>query len=120
MARYVFLHIDLCGVLGKNTPENPGSDYGLLCVISAPNPESALEWGYRIHGDYLRARMAQAQNQHDGSTIRLGELADYSDDEIESMLSERPFVAACSVGEFPVWIEPWKSDSANGVRSGKA
>ena len=116
MPRYVFSHIDLCGVLGLKTPECPGTDYGLLCVITAPTKDDALEWGYRVHGDYMRARTAFTTSPHDGSPIRLGDLSDDSEGEIVSMLAEGADIAVCNAGEYPAWVEPWKSDTADGVR----
>lgn len=120
MPRCQFSNIDLCGVLGTNTPKEPGTDDGLFCVIEESSRAEAIEWGFQVHGDFLRARTAQTDHPHDGSSVHQGELWDDTEEEIATLIGERPGVAVCKIGEFPDWSHPWKLDVADGVRSADA
>ena len=114
MPNFYFSFVELLGTLGRGTPESPGSDYGLFCVIDAESLEEALGWGYEVHGDFARARTEFTDWQHDGTPIRDGEIE--QDADIPEQLKANPHLARCSVGEFPNWLHPWKNCDADGVR----
>ena len=111
---YKFAFIELFGALGRGTPDDPGSDYGLFVVIEAPNADEALEWGYHVHGNFAHARTQHTDWQHDGTPIREGEIE--GEAIVEEVISENPSYAICKVDELPSWVEPWKNCNADGVR----
>ena len=115
VALHKFIFIELFGALGRGTPDDPGSDYGLFVAIDASTSEDALEWGFHIHGDFARARTQYIDWQHDGSPIRDGEID--GDADVAALLAENPKYAICKVGEYPNWLEPWKNCNADGVRN---
>ena len=111
---YHFCFIELLGMLGRGTPDDPGSDYGLFCAIEASTQQETLDWGYHVHGDFARGRTRHTDWCHNGDPIRDGEIDGEAD--LDELLASNPNYAVCKVGEYPNWIEPWKNCNADGVR----
>ena len=101
-------------MLGRGTPDDPGSDYGLVCAIEADTETQALEWGRRVHSDFQIARTMYTKSPSDGRLFRDGEIEGEVD--LAELLREDTHYAVCAVGELPDWIEPWRGCKADGVR----
>jgi hypothetical protein len=107
MRHFLFQHVELLSVLGDGTPENPGGDFEMTCWIEASCKEDALQWGYVLLGDYVRARYARSADghRHDGSPIREGEIVEDPETIADA---ERWNLPSCRIGEIPEWQEPWR------------
>ncbi|MBL8808622.1 MAG: hypothetical protein JNM43_00480 [Planctomycetaceae bacterium] len=114
MPHYKYRFIEMFGVIGRGTPEDPGSDYCLVCAIEAANESDALAWGLKVHSDFNIARTMFTDCPSNGILYRDGEI----DGEVDAdeLLRSDPTYAICSVGQFPDWIQPWRSCQADGVR----
>lgn len=115
MPRYHYSFSELFGMLGRGTPDSPGTDFCLDCIIDAPSGNEAIEWGYHVLGDFVRSRDQYTDTPHDGSPIREGAIV--ADTNVDKFIRRRSNCAQCSIGKYPVWIEPWKNDSASGCRA---
>ena len=101
------------GVIGGGTPEEPGSDYGFVCAIEAATESEALAWGLEVHSDFDIARTMFTDCPSHGKLYRHGEITGEVD--TVELLRADPKIAICSIGQFPNWIQPWKSCEADGV-----
>jgi hypothetical protein len=114
MPHYKYFFIELFGVIGCGTPDDPGSDYCFVCAIEAANTSEALAWGRKVHSDFDIARTMFTDCPSNGKLYRDGEIEGEVD--VDELLRADPNYAICSVGQFPNWILPWKSCRADGVR----
>jgi len=114
MPYYLYFFIEIFGVIGKGTRDDPGSDYGIVCAIEAPSESEALAWGLKVHSDFDIARTMFTDAPSDGKLYRDGEIK--GEVNVEELLQADPQYAICSIGQFPNWIQPWNSCQADGVR----
>ena len=114
MPHYQYCFIEMFGVIGRGTPEDPGSDYGFVCAIEAANESEALAWGLKVHSDFDIARTMFTDCPSNGELHRDGEIKGEVD--VDELLRADPKYAICFIGQFPNWIVPWKSCQADGVR----
>jgi hypothetical protein len=107
MPRFLFHYLELFSVIGDGTPQNPGGDFGMHCWIEAPCKEVALEWGFVLLGNYMKARYANSADghRHDGSPVREGEIIDAPEILAQAGSWNIP---SCQVGSIPEWREPWR------------
>ena len=114
MPYFKYMFIEFFGAIGSGTREDPGSDYGFFCVINAESETQALEWGLKVHSDFVVCRTMFTDFPGDGELYREGSIEGELD--ITKLLENDPNHAVCSVGEFPNWIEPWKNCLMEGTR----
>ena len=114
MPHYLYSFIEMFGAIGRRAPEDPGSDYSLVCAIEADNELEALAWGLKVQCDFDVARTMFTDYPSDGKLDRDGEIEGEVD--VNELLRVDPEYAVCSVGQLPNWIHPWKSCQADGVR----
>ena len=109
--QYLFAFVEFFSVLGAGTPENPGGDFSMYCWIEAPDPQAALEWGYVLLGDYLRARFSRSEDAdlYDGAPVRGGEIVE--DPELLAGAGGWA-IPSCRLGQIPEWREPWRLSNA--------
>ena len=111
--KYTFL--ELFGAVGSGSPEDPGSDYCLSCVIEADDESQALAWALEVHSDFEVARTMFTETPNDGTLIPEGEIEGEVD--IKVLQQTNPNLAVCSIGQLPNWIAPWENCDSKGVRS---
>lgn len=114
MPHYQYFFIEMFGIIGRGTRDDPGSDYGLVCAIEAGDTSKALAWGLKVHSDIDIARTMFTDCPSNGELYRDGEIQGEVD--VDELLQADPKYAICSVGQFPNWIEPWKTCRSDGVR----
>src|SRR4051812_25107360 len=100
MRLFVFYFLELFSYMGCGTPEDPGGDFTLQCIIEAEDERAALEWGWAVLGDYRRARFQYSGPAQDGKPVRQGEIDKEADPSV--LLRTDPAFPKCRVGEFPV------------------
>jgi len=99
-------------MLGAGTPDDPGGDFSMFCWIEADSPEAALNWGYRILGDYYRQRFAFSDSAdiYKGDPIEEGEIETDENVINDAMTWGLP---TCRVGQCPEWDRPWRICNIN-------
>ena len=117
MPHYLYTFIEMFGMIGRGTPDDPGSDYGLVCLIEAPDENQARQWALKVHGDFEIARWMFTDSPSEGRLYREGEI-ERVDDVVEFVKIND--CAICRLGELPNWIEPWRGCEARGTRPATA
>ena len=108
MPRFLYSYFQLLSYMGSGTPEDPGGDFSMSVWIDAPDEHAALVWGYRLLGDYYRARFQHAEDAShcDGRPIEEGYIE--KDPEVLARAQAVYDYPAGRVNEVPNWREPWR------------
>ena len=119
MPRYLYSYVELLGVLGMETPEEPGTDFGMSVWIDAPDEEAAFLWGNHLLEDYRRARFrfVPREESHGPEVTEHRPVAPRLEGWIEIDESILEMARECGypvsrVGEIPEWIDPWRVHNA--------
>ncbi len=122
MPRYLYTFLELFGYLGRGTPDDPGTDFGMSVWIDAPDEDAAFRWGNRLLEDYRQARYRLApgdegeegpgpeEPQHRHAARKLEGWIEKDESVLER--ARGCGYPECWVGEISEWIEPWRYNNA--------
>jgi len=109
MPDYLYTYLNLFGYIGRGTPEDPGTDFGMSVWIEAPDEQAALGWGRRVLADYVIARY---RHEDEGAVIEPGAIEGWVEKDEGALKRAEGRYPRCRVGEIPNWQSPWRHDNA--------
>jgi hypothetical protein len=106
---YLYSYLNLFGYMGRGTPEDPGTDFGMSVSIDAPDERAALDWGKLVLADYIRARFRFDSPDED---IDSGQVEGWIVRDKSALDRAKGRYPQCQVGEIPSWHDPWQLENA--------